>query len=142
MNREGGQRVTDALRPGGPPRRAPHTIVVTIEGSIAPTDVARLCARVRDDLDGCTAESLVCDVGDITRADACTLEVIARLALTTRRMGREMQLRHASAPLQDLLGFAGLADVRGLRVEAQREPEERKQVRGVEEERDPADPIA
>lgn len=123
-------------------RHVPHTMVVTIDDSIARDDVAGLCARVRDDLDGCTADSLVCDATGVVQPDAFTVDLIARLALTARRLGREMRLRHASAPLEDLLRFVGLADVAELRLEPERKAEEREEMLRIQEERDPADPIS
>lgn len=116
-------------------------MVVTIDDSIGQDDVVGHCARVGEDLEGCTAERLVCDVAGVARPDASTLDLIARLALTARRLGREMQLRHVSAPLEDLLRFVGLADVGELRVEAERKAEEREEVLRVQEERDPVDPV-
>ena len=117
-------------------------MVITIDGPVAGDDVVGRCVRVRDDLEGCSAERLVCDVAGVALPDVCTLDLIARLALTARRMGREMQLRHASASLEDLLRFVGLADVAELRVEAEGKAEEREEVLRVQEERDAVDPIA
>jgi hypothetical protein len=59
--------------------------------------------------------TIVCDVGDFP-PDAATIDTLARLQVTARRLGLELRLRHASNELQDLLAFAGLRDV--LRVEA------------------------
>lgn len=137
---EGGHPVTEHPRPAQR-RHVPHTMVITIDDSIAGDDVVGRCVRVRDDLECCTAERLVCDVAGVGRPDASTLDLIARLALTARRLGREMQLRHASAPLEELLRFVGLADVAELRVEAERKAEQREEVLGVQEERDAVDPV-
>jgi hypothetical protein len=82
---------------------------------------------------------IVCDVGALA-PDAVTVDALARLQLSARRRGLELRLRHASSELQDLLAFVGLGDV--LRVEAGREPEEREQRVGVEEERQLGDPPA
>ena len=117
-------------------------MVITIDDPVAGDDVVGRCVRVRDDLKGCTAERLVCDVAGVARPDASTLDLIARLALTARRLGRQMRLRDASAPLEDLLRFVGLADVAELRVEAERKAEEWEEMLGVQEERDAVDPIA
>jgi hypothetical protein len=54
------------------------------------------------------------------------------------RLGRRVRLRHPSAALTELLALAGLAEVLG--VEARREPEEREERVGVEEERELDDP--
>ncbi len=70
--------------------------------------------------------------------DATTLDVLARVQLTARRIGLEARLRGASDELLDLIGFAGLTDA--LRVELEREPEEREERLGLEEERELDDP--
>jgi anti-anti-sigma regulatory factor len=81
---------------------------------------------------------IVVDVGACA-ADAVTLDVLARLQLAARRLGRHVRLRGASDDLRRLIAFAGLDDA--LRVEPRREAEEREERLGVEEEgelRDPA----
>jgi hypothetical protein len=75
--------------------------------------------------------ALVCDVRAL-RADAAALEVLARLALVSRRLGRELRLRHATRELAELVAFAGLAGVLGL--EPLGEAEEREERAGREEE--------
>ena len=82
--------------------------------------------------------TIVCDVGALA-ADAATLDVLARLRLTARRLGRELHLRDASQELRDLVAFAGLAEA--LRLEPRGQPEEREQRLGVEEERELDDPV-
>jgi hypothetical protein len=71
-------------------------------------------------------------------ADVRTIDVLARLQLDACRCGCSLELQHASAELLDLIAFVGLGDV--LRVEPRREPEEREQPLGVEEERELGDP--
>jgi len=66
------------------------------------------------------------------------IDQICRLQLELRRRGCELQLRNANEALEELIGFAGLADV--LRVEVQRESEKGEQPRGVEEEDQLGDP--
>ena len=117
-------------------------MVVTIGEPIAPSHVDGLCAGVRSALQTCEAPVVVCDLAGVTRPDAATVEMLARLALTSHRLGRRMCLRDAPAELVELIAFMGLAGVRGLVLEAQRQPEQRVEVLDVEEERDPADPIA
>jgi hypothetical protein len=70
--------------------------------------------------------------------DATTLDVLARVQLMARRIGLEARLRGASDELLDLIGFAGLTDA--LRVELERQPEEREERLGLEEERELDDP--
>jgi hypothetical protein len=61
-----------------------------------------------------------------------SLDLLARLRL------RGARFRGVSPELRDLARFCGLA--RALGLEAEREPEEREEPRGVEEERQLGDP--
>ena len=72
--------------------------------------------------------------------DALTIDALARLQLSSRRVGLELRLRHASNELQELLAFVGLDEV--LRLEAGGQPEQREQRVGVEEERELDEPSA
>jgi anti-anti-sigma regulatory factor len=65
---------------------------------------------------------------------------IARLRLCMRRGGYELCLANVNDELRRVIQLAGLAGYLG--VEVQRQPEEREQLRGVEEEGDLADPPA
>jgi len=82
---------------------------------------------------------VIVDVGALTELDLATVDALARLQLTARRLGAVIELRNASRDVIELLAFAGLADV--LTVEVDREIEERKEVR-VDEVVDRADPTA
>jgi hypothetical protein len=81
----------------------------------------------------------VVDVSTL-HADLATIEALARLQLRTRRLGRDVLFRHPTDELRELVGFVGLADV--LRVEPRRQPEQREEPLGVEEERQLHDPPA
>jgi ABC-type transporter Mla MlaB component len=98
-------------------------------------DVPALCERLRLALEASDAVCVICDVRALTRPDAVAIDAVARLQLTARRLGRRLQLRHASAELQALLAFVGLSGVVQLsgmsRLRA--EAEEREQRVGVEE---------
>jgi uncharacterized ferritin-like protein (DUF455 family) len=83
------------------------------------------------------AKTIVCDVGAVA-STAGTLDALARIQLNARRLGLDLRLRHASSELEELIAFAGLAEV--LCVEAQRQTEEREERRSVEEERELDDP--
>ncbi|MGH2819966.1 MAG: STAS domain-containing protein [Actinomycetota bacterium] len=130
----------DALPPAGP-----RAIVLAIPGPIALADVPGLCDRVRGLLEDSDADLVVYDVRTLD-PDVATLEALARLQLTARRLGRRVRLSHASGELQDLLALAGLCDVVGLcgrlRFEPRGQAEQREQARRVEEEADPGDPTA
>ena len=79
-------------------------------------------------------------------ADLGTVDVLARITLEARRAGCRLQVRHASDQLRDLLALTGLADVVRCLDDSVVEPgwqaEQRKELLGVEEEGDRADPIA
>jgi hypothetical protein len=68
------------------------------------------------------------------------VDALARLQLAARQAGFELRLLHATADLTCLIELTGLAGV--LRVEPGRQPEEREQSRGVEEEAQLDDPAA
>ena len=84
-------------------------------------------------------QRLSCDVRALP-ADAAALDALARLQLAACRAGVELRLRHASAELRCLIAFTGLGEV--LRVEPERQAEEREQGRGVEERVEGDDPTA
>jgi anti-anti-sigma regulatory factor len=84
-------------------------------------------------------EKLPCDVRAL-RADVAALDALARLQLAARHAGFELRLVQASAELRCLIAFTGLDGV--LRVEPQRQAEEREQGHCVEEEGQLDDPAA
>jgi hypothetical protein len=84
-------------------------------------------------------EKLPCDVRGL-RADVAAVDALARLQLAARQAGFELRLVHASAELRCLIAFTGLGAV--LRVESQRQAEEREHGRRVEEEGQLDDPPA
>jgi hypothetical protein len=80
---------------------------------------------------------IICDVSALA-PDAGSVDALARLELLAKRQGMELRLRKVSPELQALLGLCGLGEV--LRVEVVRQPEEREERVGVEEERQLGDP--
>jgi hypothetical protein len=82
--------------------------------------------------------TIVCDVSALAAPDVATIDALVRFQLVARRRGFEIRLRHASDELQELLTFAGLGGV--LRLEAGRQPEQREERLGVEEEGELDDP--
>lgn len=115
-----------------------------IAAPIAAGDVPGLCARLRRRLlarGG--AEVVACDVAALG-ADAMTVDALARLALTARRLGCRIRLEDASPELAALLAFFGLelalgAGRAGLALGPGAQPEEREQPGGVEERVDRGD---
>jgi anti-anti-sigma regulatory factor len=69
-----------------------------------------------------------------------TIDTLARLRLTVRRLGGDLRLVQAPPELRELIAFVGLGDV--LVVEPGRQPEEREEGVGLEEERELRDPTA
>ena len=65
---------------------------------------------------------------------------IARLRLCMSRAGYRLSLANVSDELRRVIQLAGLAEC--LLVEVQGQPEEREQLRGIEEEGDLTDPTA
>ena len=102
-----------------------------------------MCERVRFLLQASHSDHVICDVGAVANPDAGTVEALARMQLTARRLGGRLMLRNACGELRDLLTLSGLRDVLPcdeLRLETWGHAEEREPASGVEEERDPADP--
>ncbi len=73
-------------------------------------------------------------------ADLGIVDALARLQLVARRSGYEVAVTDAPRDLLELIELAGLCEVLG--VEPLRQPEEREQRLGVEEERELPDPAA
>lgn len=92
---------------------------------------------------GPSTKVIVCDVQSLNGPDVGTVDSLARLALTARRLGCRVRLAHASPELRELLAFAGLAEVMpcasGSRIEPGRQAEEREELLRVKEEGDPTD---
>jgi ABC-type transporter Mla MlaB component len=128
--------------PGTPPE--PGTTFLVLAGPIGRADVPGLCELARVLMEGCDTDLIVCDVGAIADPDAVTVDVLSRLQLTARRLGRRIELRRACDELEELLAVMGLSDVLPCRGGSGLDPrghaEEREQPLGVEEERDPGDP--
>jgi anti-anti-sigma regulatory factor len=72
--------------------------------------------------------------------DLATIDALSRLELAARRRGRRVRLRGTNERLRQLIRFTGLVGV--LRVEPEREPEQREERVRVEEERELDDPTA
>jgi hypothetical protein len=106
------------------------------------------CLRTKEDWSLAAPEPLerviACDVRHIVGPDMGTVEALARLALSARRLGFRLRLDHASPELVELVLLAGLRDAVGCPedsvVEVGGQSEQREVARRVEEEDDPADP--
>lgn len=122
-----------------------ETAVLVLTGPIGPADIPGLCERMAALLDGDTPELVVCDVGGLGEPDACAVDALARMQLTAHRLGHRVWLRDACGELRALVTLMGLNDVlpalRSSGLEPGRQAEQREQVRRVEEEADPGDPV-
>ena len=124
--------------PDGPAPSAP----VTLSGRIGPDDAPGLCACVCASAGRTEGRSLRYDVGGVEAPDVGTVEALARMALTARRLGRRVELVRPTADLRDLLELCGLTAATGSGVEVVGKPEQREVALRVEEERDRGDSIA
>lgn len=91
---------------------------------------------------------VVLDVSWIAEPDCRTVEALARLQLVARRGGRTLILHGSCLELRELVELCGLSLVlpcagteTGSRVQVVGQAEEREPSRGVEEERDPGNPV-
>ena len=80
---------------------------------------------------------LVCDAASLGPSLGA-VDGLARLQLEAKRRGRVLRLRRVSPGLRELLDLTGLAEALG--VEVGRQPEEREERLGLQEERHPGDP--
>jgi ABC-type transporter Mla MlaB component len=123
----------------------PSIILIAIDGPIRRADIPSLCDRFQALLDDAGPRRVVCDVAALARPDAAAVDALARLQLMARRLGRQVCLSGASDELVELLSLAGLLGVLPLNgpsgVEARRQPEQREERGGVEEEGDTGDPV-
>lgn len=72
------------------------------------------------------------------KPDLRLIDRLGRLQLAARRLGFELRLVNVDPGLAELVDLCGLGAA--LRVEVKRQPEQRKETRGVEEEGDLGDP--
>ncbi len=85
-------------------------IAFALHGPIARADLRTLCERISALLAETRAEMVVCDVRG-AKADAVTVDALARLQLAAGRHGSRLCLRGAPPDLLDLVSFVGLGDV-------------------------------
>jgi ABC-type transporter Mla MlaB component len=127
-------------------RPPPSSIVLVISGPVPDDQVVSLCERVGRMLERSGANLVICDVGALDDPDAATVDLVARLQLTARRLGRKVHLLDACGELQDLIELTGLSEIFSvsdeLDLEPSGDPEQREPPGRVEEKRDPGDGIA
>jgi ABC-type transporter Mla MlaB component len=112
--------------------------IISIVGHVAPSDIPELCRRALLLLQGAEAGGFVCDVAGLDQPDAAAIDALGHLQLMAGRMGRHLELRHASGELRDLLDLMGLQDAlpvsSGSPFEPSGETEKWEESGGVEEE--------
>ncbi len=151
MTADEGPRPVGQDGPPATPPRAPRSpppnqvaLVLVLGGPIARADIPGLCERARPFLEAGDTGPVDCDVAAVVEADAVTVDALARLQLTARRSGLQLRLRHAGGDLNGLITLMGLGDVlpagESSGLEERRQPEEREESLGVQEEADPCDP--
>jgi ABC-type transporter Mla MlaB component len=134
--RKGGHRLAAGER----------STTIVLASAIAAAEISALCRHVGLLLEDTEANEVICDVAGLLEPDAGTVDALARLQLTARRLGGEIRLLGACGRLHELLHLMGLGSIvlpcDELPLEARRQPEEREPSPGIQEEGDPADPIA
>jgi len=105
-----------------------------LEQRDARLDEIRARARSKRSMTARVAPIIVCDLAAVRGADLATVDALARLALDARRAGFELRMSGVGRELAELFALAGLD---GLLAGGQtgRQPEQREQPLGVEEER-------
>jgi ABC-type transporter Mla MlaB component len=86
------------------------TVTLAVPGVDRPT-ILGLCRQLRSLIDESHADLVTCDVSTICACDFLTIDALARLGLTVRRLGCSLQLQGASDGLVALIAFSGLQSV-------------------------------
>ena len=128
------------------PASDPSDIVMVIDGPTTPADIDGLCECLRRELEARPIERILCDVGALIDPDLATVDALARLQLTARRLGYGIRLLGARGELLELLALCGLDEVvslpEALPLEPRGQAEQREPSPRVEEEGDPGDPVS
>jgi ABC-type transporter Mla MlaB component len=85
-----------------------RSIEFAVDGPIARADIPPLCSALGRLLETSTVDVVVFDLSAVVHADAATVDALARLHLTARRLGFGVRLRKASPELRELIAFMGL----------------------------------
>jgi ABC-type transporter Mla MlaB component len=96
---------------------APRTVEIAVRGPVRHRDLAGLERRVEGLLQRCAPDVVHCDVG-AARADAATVDALARLQLAAQRRRCRIVLCEATDELLALVDLMGLREA--LPVEPRR----------------------
>ena len=88
------------------PPAGPRSVVVRILAT-SPDARTDLCAQVRRLLGRGDVDVVTCDCRD-AEADLESIDALARLQLTARRLGGRIRLREAPPDLAELIDFVGV----------------------------------
>jgi ABC-type transporter Mla MlaB component len=88
-----------------------RSTTIVLAGSIAPAEISALCRRVGLLLEDTEANEVICDVAGLLEPDAGTVDVLARLQLSARRLGGEIRFLGACGRLHELLHLMGLGSI-------------------------------
>jgi anti-anti-sigma regulatory factor len=89
----------------------PSAIVVTVPTDLLLTDVDDFCDDVRADLERTGAARALVDASSLTKPGIVALEVLVRLRLVARRLGRDCVICAAPSQLTGMLALVGLDSV-------------------------------
>lgn len=92
------------------PDGAPPFVTVRISPPVTREDAGGLQDQLRLVLREAAGAEVICDVGAIADPDMVTVEILARMQLSAKRLGFSLRVRHASAGLAALLELTGLRD--------------------------------
>jgi ABC-type transporter Mla MlaB component len=87
-------------------------------------------------------DRIECDLAGLDHADFGAVDLVARLLLAARREDCQLRIVHPPGGLEELLALSGLDRLPHLRLEMVRQSEQGEEALCVQEEGDPADPIA
>ncbi|SFK48068.1 STAS domain-containing protein [Streptomyces pini] len=139
------------------PGREAASLVLAADGPVTRAGIPRLCERLHRVLNRTRTDPVVVDAGEFCAADMVTVEALARMQLTARRMGRRIRLGEADDELLRLIAWAGLDGAvptvgagagavpcrgRSAGSEARGQPEQGEQPRGVQKGVERGDPAA
>jgi anti-anti-sigma regulatory factor len=89
----------------------PSAIVVTVPTDLRLKDLDDFCDDVRADLERTGAVRALVDASSLTKPGIVALEVLARLHLVARRLGRDCVICAATPQLTGMLALFGLDSV-------------------------------